>query len=1118
MMSPTCTTNIASENPTASDLSDAIVVVAQANDPEDPLLVQQAQQRHQQQEQLQQELHPYQASELQPQTQTHILAPGPHDVLLGRGGGTNNYEGNVTFRKLVTRFKPKYLKCTKVEKPKVAREVVAIWRKLNPPGRFLAKLEDVDPTYKMAAVAVAAGKENATLHNHNNYPPQQATTTSTSSKRKAVQVDVYDTSSNGDPTTGMNGATFKAQPPNQPPPPPPPLVLPEPKSEVVQPIWVEVGDKKAREKASQCLRERTADIIPLIKKIRSGNPNRKGRYNDIDSDTESDDKLGDASDSSSDPATTTKPKKNTKQTKKKKAGCKKDPPSTILDDDAMVEQEQQQEEALHPAAAAAPPPPARTKAKLPKRMASQSKPRKRTKPQAMGRSPLSKKKCDKSILTGGGSHHNSDVLADHRVQEYGGGAAVVGPGGGGYGLDPLEDLEDAMGVPLPRRVESCSNSARSGSTRPYPHQPPLSRRNTMPERAPTSPSRMTMKQVLATQHRRESMPCSMPGSSAASGYNNDGSSMEAQQFQQQQSGWVTQLQQQQQLLQHPQSGMMAAAGGMNGAACGMPNAMAAGMMPYGPDQMMQMQTNGMGPGAMNNMCGGGGGGGFAAADQAMSMNGMNMKSMNMGMDMNMGMNMNMNMGMNNNMNMGMGMPMNMHMNPSIQQQQFELQQLQMEHHQLQMQMQQSPWQMQQQMQMGGMMGGPMGFGGFHGANGNCLQPSPLEMELQRRHNLRRQRFLQQQQQQQLEEPKPMEATDTVTSHEPAQPHPTTTRGAEAPGSDPPSRADLEPLLLETPERKSGGKRRPRGKSDPPPDAFATPPPPEVVVARVSDDGSTGAEVPPAPQKDRPAPWGQQPDKKSQQLSLSSPCRKVSEEDPVEMSLAEYRRTMDAYDAEPPARQEDTDARQDQQGHQDKKTQQSIPRSPGRDGSPEDPHGEMTLAQYRKTLDAYVATNKIHMADHLFSDQEHDVKSVDLSSERSFDFGSNPGSVSGFPGSPPGKGEESRNEYPLRVDPPAQVQPSSGRGPAHIPRVKRNHSNQSIGRSDFHSVSGMSLLSTGGGPVASQFDVDENSMDEEIAIGDSKINAPGKSFSSGESVVSEITVLSHTMDGMDLDDE
>jgi len=118
----------------------------------------------------------------------HITKPGMHDVLLGRGGGTNNHSGNIKFRKLVNEHKMRYLACSKVDKPKVARQVVALWRKLDPPGRFLARQDE--------------------------------------SKRGPGSVKAQDN------------------------------------------VWYEVGDKKAREKASQCLRERTPDVIPYIKHLR----------------------------------------------------------------------------------------------------------------------------------------------------------------------------------------------------------------------------------------------------------------------------------------------------------------------------------------------------------------------------------------------------------------------------------------------------------------------------------------------------------------------------------------------------------------------------------------------------------------------------------------------------------------------------------------------------------------------------------------------------------------------------------------------------------------------------------------------------------------------------------
>jgi len=118
----------------------------------------------------------------------HITKPGEHDVLLGRGGGANNHCGNIKFRKLVNEHKMRYLACNKVEKPKVAREVVNLWRQMQPPGRFCARID--------------------------------------LSKKGPGSVKAADN------------------------------------------VWYEVGDKKAREKASQCLRERTADVLPYIKQLR----------------------------------------------------------------------------------------------------------------------------------------------------------------------------------------------------------------------------------------------------------------------------------------------------------------------------------------------------------------------------------------------------------------------------------------------------------------------------------------------------------------------------------------------------------------------------------------------------------------------------------------------------------------------------------------------------------------------------------------------------------------------------------------------------------------------------------------------------------------------------------
>jgi len=107
-----------------------------------------------------------------------IANPGPNDVMFGRGGGTNNHTGNKRFRQCVNDHKLRYLAASKVDKPKVAREVVNIWRNQEVPGRFLSK--------------AGKGKES---------------------------------------------------------------------------LWFDVGDQRAREKASQCLRERTPDVMPFVKSM-----------------------------------------------------------------------------------------------------------------------------------------------------------------------------------------------------------------------------------------------------------------------------------------------------------------------------------------------------------------------------------------------------------------------------------------------------------------------------------------------------------------------------------------------------------------------------------------------------------------------------------------------------------------------------------------------------------------------------------------------------------------------------------------------------------------------------------------------------------------------------------
>eukprot|EP00984_Skeletonema_dohrnii_P021333 scaffold10641_cov75-Skeletonema_dohrnii-CCMP3373.AAC.1 len=150
---------------------------------------------------------------------TNILNPGENDILCGRGGGTNAHSGNIKFRKLVAAHKLRYLAASKSDKPNVARDVVKEWRGMNPPGRFLAKM-DVKMMISLNLITVEEIKEE--------------------------QLQQQQEVSGGG---GGNGKTKKKE----------------------KVFWYDVGDKKAREKASQCLRERNGAaneaVAALVKTV-----------------------------------------------------------------------------------------------------------------------------------------------------------------------------------------------------------------------------------------------------------------------------------------------------------------------------------------------------------------------------------------------------------------------------------------------------------------------------------------------------------------------------------------------------------------------------------------------------------------------------------------------------------------------------------------------------------------------------------------------------------------------------------------------------------------------------------------------------------------------------------
>jgi hypothetical protein len=71
----------------------------------------------------------------------NIHEPHDHDVLFGRGGGTNHHPGNKDYRKTVEDRKFDYVTSKRLDKPLVALEIIRQRRALVPPGRFL-KLDE----------------------------------------------------------------------------------------------------------------------------------------------------------------------------------------------------------------------------------------------------------------------------------------------------------------------------------------------------------------------------------------------------------------------------------------------------------------------------------------------------------------------------------------------------------------------------------------------------------------------------------------------------------------------------------------------------------------------------------------------------------------------------------------------------------------------------------------------------------------------------------------------------------------------------------------------------------------------------------------------------------------
>lgn len=74
-----------------------------------------------------------------PPSKVGLSSYGPNDVLSGRGGGTNQHEGNCFFRSLINKNRERYLRAKKNDKPFISLSIVNTVRQRN--GRFLKKEE-----------------------------------------------------------------------------------------------------------------------------------------------------------------------------------------------------------------------------------------------------------------------------------------------------------------------------------------------------------------------------------------------------------------------------------------------------------------------------------------------------------------------------------------------------------------------------------------------------------------------------------------------------------------------------------------------------------------------------------------------------------------------------------------------------------------------------------------------------------------------------------------------------------------------------------------------------------------------------------------------------------------
>jgi hypothetical protein len=70
----------------------------------------------------------------------------PVDVLCGRGAGSNNHAGNVSFRSLIDEYRETYYHATPVEKAEIAKGIIAVIKERG--GRFIKRSSEKGPDGK----------------------------------------------------------------------------------------------------------------------------------------------------------------------------------------------------------------------------------------------------------------------------------------------------------------------------------------------------------------------------------------------------------------------------------------------------------------------------------------------------------------------------------------------------------------------------------------------------------------------------------------------------------------------------------------------------------------------------------------------------------------------------------------------------------------------------------------------------------------------------------------------------------------------------------------------------------------------------------------------------------